>query len=154
MCPDALLEAVAACDAQLAWLSSVRAAVLGSYAALDWSVLGDQWCREQVSVACGIDGGEAFRRISTSLALAERLPATRTALAAGHRGWDFAVAVAQATAGLDPACCRQIELELLGDPALRTPGRSGAPPAPWRWRPTRSGPPSRGGLPGPSAAFR
>jgi len=123
MCPDALLEAVAACDAQLAWLSSVRAAVLGSYAALDWSVLGDQWCREQVSVACGIDGGEAFRRISTSLALAERLPATRTALAAGHRGWDFAVAVAQATAGLDPACCRQIELELLGDPALRTSGQ-------------------------------
>lgn len=119
-----LLEALARCDEQLAWLASVRAGLLAEYARRDPSAGVGDWHREQLSLACSVTGGEAYRRMSTAAALAGRLPATAAALAAGSRPWEFAVAVAGQTDGLSEQAAGVVERAVLGDRQVRTPAQA------------------------------
>lgn len=119
--PQGLLEALAACEAQMSWLASVRARLLAEMMRRDPSAADDQWCREELALACDLDNGEARRRLLTAQALAERLPATGGSLAAGRCSWEFAVAMAEATEGLDPARSAAVEEKVFADEQVRTP---------------------------------
>lgn len=128
-----VVAALASWEAQDGWIASQRAALIRRLSALTPETdrygaqtsspdgLGHHWEREDLMVAARIGPGEAARRVRTAHALAHKLPATATLLAAGKLSWAHAVALADETVELSEGQAAGVESRLLADPDVITP---------------------------------
>lgn len=102
----------------LAPLSAVRCPLTGLPDSVPPGVDLDEdreWDRDELSLAQSIGGFEAGRRLSTAVALRDRLPGAAAALAAGVISWRHADAVDRATQALDIESAQLVERRLLAD---------------------------------------
>lgn len=82
-----------------------------------------EWERELLAARCAIPAGEARRRCAAAQALAERLPMTARALAAGAVSWSHAVALADESEELSADQAGELERRVLADRRAVTAGQ-------------------------------
>ena len=126
---DERVDLLVAVERQLAWLSALQQRVLASLEA-DPLRLGcdpdDDWTREQVAAALRLAAGTADRRLATARQLADRLPDTAAALAAGQITYLHAVRLVEAVKDLDDAAAAALQARVLPRAASQTVGQFAA----------------------------
>ena len=126
---DERIDLLVALERQLAWLSALQQRVLASLEA-DPLRLGcdpdDDWTREQVAAALRLAAGTADRRLATARQLADRLPDTAAALAAGQITYLHAVRLVEAATDLDDAAAAALQARVLPRAAAQTVGQFAA----------------------------
>ncbi len=127
----ALTEAIAGLAAVVAWTQAVEAGFVAELVARRGGLTPDpetaadelepEWEREILGTRLGIGAGSARLLCETSVALADRLPATAAALEAGDLTWQHVVNLGRETTGLDAAAAGRVERAVLADPRVVTP---------------------------------